>query len=458
MSEFGISFETFGWVMSAFYLTYALAQVPAGLWADRLNVYWLYAVAVAWWSAAGMGVALATTLPVLIGMRILLGLGESFNWPCALKVTSRILRPSDRSLGNGIFNSGAAIGAVITPLVVPILAIRLGWRAAFFWVGALGFLWFVAWLGLVRGPRAKSIAGGEDIGEPATSVVGDQGRTRGSAYITFLVLFVASCGTGYWGYTRFGPAAIWLGVALLMLGILFLARILPRSWLESTNWMRSLGDVVRIRRFWVLFVVTITINICWHYLVTWIPTYLKEDRSLTQLGNLVEQWLDRWRIEADSSYVASSLLTVFIFLMADLGNLAGGLASRSLARFNLRPARTRFIVMTTSALLISTGATVGWIADDFWTVVVLCIMAFGTAAFMANYFAFCQDVSPRSTGLVVGILGGIGNLFAAGVLPLAGRVKDQTGGFGPIFVLVGLAPFVGLLALATAWGFEEDAE
>ena len=73
-----------------------------------------------------------------MGLRAMLGMGESFNWPCALRVTSGILPPSERSLGNGIFNSGAAIGAVLTPLIVPYLAHRLGWRYAFVILGLGG--------------------------------------------------------------------------------------------------------------------------------------------------------------------------------------------------------------------------------------------------------------------------------------------------------------------------------
>ncbi len=78
-------------------------------------------------------------------------------------------------------------------------------------------------------------------------------------------------------------------------------------------------------------------------------------------------------------------------------------------------------------------------------------MATGTAAFMANFFAFAQEVSARHTGLVVGVLGGLGNLYAAGFQPLAGSVKDTTGSFAPIFVLVGLLPFLGLGALILGW-------
>ena len=147
--EFGLDNQQFGWIGAAFYITYALAQVPAGMLADRLNVRKLYLFAVLWWSLAAMAAAFSPTLSVLIAMRILLGLGESFNWPCALKVTSRILPPSDRSLGNGIFNSGAAVGAVITPMLVPPLALFFGWRVAFAVLGASGILWILAWRKLV---------------------------------------------------------------------------------------------------------------------------------------------------------------------------------------------------------------------------------------------------------------------------------------------------------------------
>ena len=107
--------------------------------------------------------------------------------------------------------------------------------------------------------------------------------------------------------------------------------------------------------------------------------------------------------------------------------------------------------MAGCSLLIGSGALVGLIRQDWLAIVLLGVMALGTAAFMANYFAFCQEVSGRHTGLVVGILGGLGNLFVAGFLPFAGRVKDVSGSFAGIFLIVGLLPFVGLGALWIGW-------
>ncbi len=159
-AEFQIKNEGFGLILAAFSLSYALFQVPAGYLADRCDVRLVYAWAVAWWSLAAGAMAFSPTLGMLMMFRALLGVGESFNWPCALRATSAILPPSDRSLGNGIFNSGAAIGAVLTPLVVPELTLRYGWRRTFVIVASLGFLWVFAWLAMVRGPNRGTLLAG----------------------------------------------------------------------------------------------------------------------------------------------------------------------------------------------------------------------------------------------------------------------------------------------------------
>jgi ACS family hexuronate transporter-like MFS transporter len=107
--------------------------------------------------------------------------------------------------------------------------------------------------------------------------------------------------------------------------------------------------------------------------------------------------------------------------------------------------------MGVCSLLISSGGLVGWVRDDRLAIGLIGMMALGTAGFMANYFAFCQDVSTRHTGFIVGVLGGLGNLVVASFLPFAGYVKDASGSFGPIFVLAGLLPFLGLASLVIGW-------
>ncbi len=452
--EFRLTNADFGWVLAAFQLTYALFQVPAGFLVDRWNVRWSYAIAVAWWSLAGIAAAYAPSLAILLLMRALLGVGESFNWPCALRVTGTILPPADRSLGNGIFNSGAAIGAVITPVVVTLLTARYGWRTAFVAVGALGFLWVGVWLALAGGPFRDVFRGRK---APAPSEEdGSQSLSPGVmlAFGSLIAISVIVALSSYW----IGRSAIWWGIALLMVGLLALARVIPLSALKGAPWAESLGSVVRMRRFWILALVSVTINVCWHFLVNWLPTYLKEDRELAGLLPLARQFDAYFRLGGSSKELSVGLLTAILFLAADFGNLMGGTLSRWLSRLGMTPQRARAAVMIGCTLLIPSGVWVGAIKSDALVVLMIGLMAMGTAAFMANYFSFAQEVSASHTGLIVGVLGGLGNLCAAGFHPVAGAVKDAAGSFAPIFVIVGLLPFLGLGALLVGWSFHEESK
>jgi ACS family hexuronate transporter-like MFS transporter len=420
----------FGWVLAAFSMTYALFQVPAGYLVDRWDLRWSYAAAVAWWSLAAMATAIVPGLGMLIACRALLGVGESFNWPCALRVTGRILPPSDRSLGNGIFNSGAAVGAVVTPIVVTALTHLWGWRAAFLMIGALGFVWVAVWLALVQGPPrqllAREVNSAPAHGRASTNRRG-LSRIALGAFALVMALAVGVSLAACW----LGPTLIWLGIAVAILGPLAVAALLPRGQLEGAEWAESLGDVVRMRRFWVMVVVAVSINICWHFLVSWIPTVLKEQRGLT--------------------FMTGNFLSAIPFLAADAGNLGGGWLSRRLAARGRSAVSSRQIVMSLCIVPIVSGTLVSRAPNDITAVVLLSVMAAGTAAFMANYFTFAQEISAQHTGLVVGYLGGVGNLFVAGFQPFAGKVKDLTGSFSLIFVIIGFAPLLGLLALLWGW-------
>jgi len=265
---------------------------------------------------------------------------------------------------------------------------------------------------------------------------------------------VAIVASAYWR----GLSSIWNGIAFLMIGLLVAALALPRGALKGAGWAESLGEVVRLRRFWILVLVSISINICWHFLVNWLPTYFGEDLKLTAFVGPIRDLLESWHIKADPKYIVSGLLVALTFLAADVGNLGGGALSRYFAGRGMAPVRSRVVVMAACTVLISSGAWVGRAGSDTVVLLLIGLMAMGTAAFMANYFSFTQEVSPRYTGLVVGILGGLGNLFVARVLALAGEVKVRYGSFTPIFVLVGLAPFVGLAALILGWGNPPSGE
>src|SRR4051812_27937856 len=118
MYEFRLDARDYGQLESAFAFAFALGAIIFGWLADRITVRWLYPVAVLVWSVAGFATGLVGSFVGLLLCRFLLGFAESGNWPCALRTTQQILPPAQRTLGNSILQSGAAIGAVITPLIV----------------------------------------------------------------------------------------------------------------------------------------------------------------------------------------------------------------------------------------------------------------------------------------------------------------------------------------------------
>ena len=100
-----------------------------------------------------MGHALARGVLGFGVARFFLGFGEAGNFPAAIKTVAEWFPKKERALATGIFNSGTNIGALVTPLVVPIITLKWGWRAAFIITGAIGFIWLVAWLALYRRPE-----------------------------------------------------------------------------------------------------------------------------------------------------------------------------------------------------------------------------------------------------------------------------------------------------------------
>ncbi len=144
--------EQYGLLESGFGRAFAIGGVVAGLAVDRMGPRWLYPIVLLGWSMAGFATGWASTYRELWYGRVVLGFFEAGQWPCALVTAQRLLSRRDRALGNSLIQSGASLGAIATPMVV--LAMSTGdpddWRLPFRVIGAIGLLWVVAWLILVR--------------------------------------------------------------------------------------------------------------------------------------------------------------------------------------------------------------------------------------------------------------------------------------------------------------------
>lgn len=142
----------YGYIIAAFQVAYALGLLAAGRLIDRVGTRAGYAIVMAVWSLAAASHAVART-PWGFGIaRFFLGLGESGNFPAALKAIAEWFPRRERSLAAGIFNSGANLGAILAPLLIPFITVRLGWPYAFLTTSLFSLVWLVVWLTFYRKP------------------------------------------------------------------------------------------------------------------------------------------------------------------------------------------------------------------------------------------------------------------------------------------------------------------
>ena len=151
--ELGWNEADYGWVVFAFQCAYAIMMPLAGRMIDWLGTRLGYAVAVVVWSLASMSHALAGAAWQFAMARFALGIGEASNFPAAIKTVTDWFPKRERALATGIFNSGSNVGAIVAPLMVPVVAAHFGWRSSFFATGALDLVWLAGWLILFRLPR-----------------------------------------------------------------------------------------------------------------------------------------------------------------------------------------------------------------------------------------------------------------------------------------------------------------
>jgi ACS family hexuronate transporter-like MFS transporter len=173
--EFGWSNSDYANITAVFQFVYAISMLFAGRIIDKLGTKKGYVLAICIWSLGAIihaysifiGTAFSKIMvwvgigavPVSIAgfmlSRALLALGESGNFPAAIKATAEYFPKKERSLATGIFNSGSNVGAILAPLTVPIIAVHYGWEYAFILVGAIGFLWAFFWFLLYEIPEKQ---------------------------------------------------------------------------------------------------------------------------------------------------------------------------------------------------------------------------------------------------------------------------------------------------------------
>lgn len=372
--EFKLNDEQYGQLELAFGLAFACGATLFGIVADRSNIRWLYPAVLLLWSAMGFATGWVTTFAGLLWCRLLLGLFEAGHWPCALRTTQRLLPPAKRTLGNSVLQSGTAIGAVATPILIrwTVTDEPGSWRPVFQMVGALGVGWVVLWLLTVR---TNSLA----------------------------------------------PQAIDTSAAL-------------GKQVASEN--RSFTQVVFSRRFAILVIVVICINLCWHQFRVWMPKFLETGRGFSKAAALdINAWFN---------------------VLTDVGCIAAGFATALLYRRGATVFGARTFVFAACAVLVAAGATIPWIPTGPRLVGVLMTVGLGSLGLFPCYYAFSQELSTVHQGKVTGVLG-----TCAWIVPSVwhwqfGRYVDQSKSYDVGMMIASVMPLVALAAIWLFWPRSAD--
>ncbi|MBN1133055.1 MAG: MFS transporter [Bacteroidales bacterium] len=144
--DLGWSEAAYGYIVSAFQAAYAIGLLISGSLLDRFGTRLGYTIAIFIWSLAGMVHAAARSALSFGIARFFLGLGESANFPAAVKSVAEWFPKKERALATGWFNSGSNVGAIAAPVIVSAITLAYGWQWAFIITGSLGFIWILFWL------------------------------------------------------------------------------------------------------------------------------------------------------------------------------------------------------------------------------------------------------------------------------------------------------------------------
>lgn len=363
--DLGWTETDFANVIFFFQMAYAIGYIGFGRIVDVIGARMGYAVAFVIWQVAHIAHGGAYSVTQFAMARFGLGIGEAGNFPAGIKAVTEWFPAKERAFAIGVFNAGANVGAIITPLAVPMLTVAYGWRMAFVVTGVVSLVWLVAWLAFYRSPADhKKLSSGERA------------------------------------WIEQDPAD----------------PVQPIAW----------GKLVTKRETWAYALGKFCIDPIWWFFLFWLPGYLGDryDLDLLSFGPPL----------------------VAIYLLSDLGSVAGGwLSSRLIAsgRSVNFARKTTMFVCAVAVLPVFFAQSI----DNLWVaVLVIGIATAAHQAFSANLYTLPSDLFPRAAvGSVVGIGGTVGAVGGMLMAKYAGYVLDSIGSYAPLFFVAGSAYFVALL-------------
>jgi ACS family hexuronate transporter-like MFS transporter len=366
-TEIGWTDQQYGYISGAFTLAYAIGFLFAGWFIDRVGTRLGYTIYLVVWSLAAASHALVRSALGFGMARFALGIGESGNFPAAIKTVAEWFPRKERALATGIFNAGTNVGAVLAPLIVPWIALTWGWQEAFLFTGLAGMVWVLFWWPLYHTPAR---------------------------------------------HPRISPAE--------------LAHIQsdPPDAPGGVRWVQ----LVRFRQTWAFALGKFLTDSIWWFYLFWFPLFMND------------------RFGGDLKSIGLPMITVY--LLADVGSVAGGWFSSSLLGRGWTVNAARKTAMLACALCILPVALAPHVEGQWVAVWLIGLAAAAHQGFSANIFTTTSDMFPRkAVGSVVGIGGFAGAMGGVVMNWGAGWVKQNTGNYEIMFLIAGFAYLVALLVM-----------
>lgn len=390
--EFGWSDNDYGTITAVFSIVYAICNLFAGKFIDRLGTKKGYLWAIFIWSLgaclhAGCGVVtgwlkgvglvamagVSVSVWLFLFCRAVLALGEAGNFPAAIKVTAEYFPKKDRAFATSIFNAGSSVGALAAPLSIPLIAKFCGWEASFAMIGALGFVWMGFWLFYYKKPTENSRVDAAElsyINQDADDEPNNQSleRTVGDSKISYAQAF-------------------------------------------------------SLRQTWALVLGRFLTDGVWWFFLFWTPGYLSDQfgyKSSDGMGMVLV-----FTLYAIVTFVSIYLCKLPTYMVDKRG---------------MNPYEGRMVAMLVFACfpLFALGAQPLGSFSPWWPAILIGLACAGHQAWSANVYSVVGDMFPKST---IGTLTGIAQ-FAAGcgsflVNKCAGMLFTYSANQGDAFAFIG---------------------
>lgn len=366
--EIGWTEMEYGYIVSSFQFAYAVGTLLAGYIIDRMGTRWGFAIAVALWSIASMLHAAARSWIGFALARIGLGLSEAGNFPAAIKTVAEWFPKKERAFATGLFNGGSNVGAILAPILIPLIIATFGsWKWVFILSGFLGFFWLIFWLLLYGTPGQSRYANKEEV-----------------------------------DYIRDGE-------------------------LESDGLRIRWSALLKHRQTWAVIFGKLFADPVWYFYLFWGAKFLNA------------------RFGVDLKELALPLVTIYV--VADLGGIAGGAVSSFLLHRGNTVNYSRKITMLGSALLVLPVMTVPYFSSIYISVGLIALAAAAHCSWSANIFTVASDLFPKKVvASVTGIATTAGTLGGMLMALVVGYLLNESGteGYQTAFAIASFGYLIGI--------------